>query len=274
MRQLNKYGVPDCYPLPLQQEVIQSLRNKRYITVIDAASFFYQFRVHPDHDYQDRFTIISPRGIERFTVPPMGYRNSPAYVQRLMDKFLKKYGLYCRAFIVDIVIYSDTFDDHLQHLNTIFGLFADKRISLAPKKSFIGYPSVELLGFQVDALGLSTMKDRMAAFQSLEFPAQLKALETYLGATGFLRHLIPYYAQLAEPLQKRKTALLAKGRAEGRVINGNPQRRLAYTKSTYYEPTPEELLSFQELHTAVCQQISLAHFDPDSRLFLQIDGSI
>jgi hypothetical protein len=272
MRQLNKYGVPDCYPLPLQQEVIQSLRSKRYITVIDAASFFYQFRVHPD--YQDRFTISSPRGIERFTVAPMGFRNSPAYVQRFMDKFLRDHRSYCRAFIDDIVIYSDTFQDHIQHLNIIFELFTKKRISIAPKKSFIGYPSVELLGFQVDALGLSTTRDRMAAFQSLEFPAQLKALETYLGATGFLRHLIPYYAQLAEPLQKRKTALLAKGRAEGRVINGNPQKRLAYTRSTYYEPTPEESLSFKELQAAVCQQISLAHFNPDSKLFLQIDGSI
>jgi Reverse transcriptase (RNA-dependent DNA polymerase)/RNase H-like domain found in reverse transcriptase/Integrase zinc binding domain len=272
MRQLNKYGVPDCCPLPLQHEIIQTLRQKRFITVIDAASFFYQFRVHPD--FQDRFTIISPRGIERFTVAPMGYRNSPAYVQRFMDKFLKKHASYCRAFIDDVVIYSNTFEEHRQHLDTIFGLFAQTGISIAPKKSFVGYPSVELLGFQVDALGLSTTTDRMAAFQKLEFPAQLKSLESYLGATGFLRHLIPYYAQLVEPLQKRKTALLAKGRAEGRVVNGKPQKRLAYTKSTYYDPTPEEMVSFQELQTVVCQKIGLAHFNPDSKLFLQIDGSL
>jgi hypothetical protein len=86
-------------------------------------------------------------------------------------------------------------------------LFAQKGILIALKKLFIRYPSVKLLGFQVDALGLSTTKDRIAAFQKLEFLTQLKALESYLGATGFLRHLISYYTQLAEPLQKRKNCL-------------------------------------------------------------------
>jgi hypothetical protein len=71
LRQLNKYGVPDAYPLPLQQEIIQELRGKRCVSVIDATSFFYQLAVHPD--YRDRFTLISPRGIERFNVAPMGY---------------------------------------------------------------------------------------------------------------------------------------------------------------------------------------------------------
>jgi hypothetical protein len=73
-------------------------------------------------------------------------------------------------------------------------LFAQKSILIAPKKLFIKYSLVELLGFQVNALGLLTTKDRIAAFQKLKFPAQLKALESYLGVTGFLRHLRSYYA--------------------------------------------------------------------------------
>jgi hypothetical protein len=190
-----------------------------------------------------------------------------------MDKLLKDFD-YCRAFIDDIVIYSDSIADHIKHLNAIFKLFTSKGLSISPKKSHIGYPSVELLGFRVDAFGLSTTRDRMEAFQKLEFPTQLKALETYLGATGFLRHLIPYYAQLAEPLQNRKTALLAKGRKEGRIVNGNHGKRQAYTKATQYDPTPAEQQSFQELQALICQQMSLVHFDPNKDLFLQIDGSI
>jgi hypothetical protein len=90
-----------------------------------------------------------------------------------------------------------------------------------PKKSFISYLTVELLGFQVNVLGLLTTAEQTTAFQKLEFPAQLKALESYLGTTGFLQHLIPYYIQLVDPLQKHKIALLAKGQAEGRVVNSN-----------------------------------------------------
>ncbi len=54
------------------------------------------------------------------------------------------------------------------------------------KKSFIGYLTVKLLGFQVNVLRLLTTAEQTTAFQKLEFPAQLKALESYLGATGFL----------------------------------------------------------------------------------------
>ncbi|KAK4181970.1 hypothetical protein QBC35DRAFT_365589, partial [Podospora australis] len=89
---------------------------------------------------------------------------------------------------------------HVKHLERIFRLFDGKNMSINPKKSWIAYPSVGLLGFQVDALGLTNTADRLAAFRNLAFPNDLKALEQYVGATGFLRHLIPYYSQLVEPL--------------------------------------------------------------------------
>lgn len=59
---------------------------------------------------------------------------------------------------------------------------------------------MELLGFRVDGLGMSTTTERMEAFANLAFPGNLKSLESYIGATVYLRHLIPYYAQLVEPL--------------------------------------------------------------------------
>jgi hypothetical protein len=189
LRALNRVAVPDNYPLPLQSEIIASIRGKQYTTAIDATSFFYQFGVYPKH--RDRFTLISPRGLERPKVALMGFRNSPAYTQRYMDRLLWKHAAYCRAFIDDVVIYSDTLEDHIHHLRTIFKLFRSKNIAISPTKSYIGYPNVQLLGFRVDGLGLSTTADRVAAFKNLAFPRQLKALEQYIGSTGFLRHLIP-----------------------------------------------------------------------------------
>lgn len=272
LRPLNKWAVPDSYPLPLQSDLIEVLCGKGYISVIDASTFFYQFLVHPD--YRDRFTIISHRGLERYKVAPMGYRNSPAHAQRFMDRLLELHRSYCRAFIDDMIIYSDTFEEHCQHLSTVFDLFLEKGLSISPEKSYLGYPSVELLGFYVDSLGLSTIKERTEGFQNLEFPAQLKALETYLGATGFLRTMVPYYAQLSEPLQKRKISLLAAGRASGRVQAGNKSKRLAYTSSTLFEPTSDEIASFDALQSYVCTKLRLYHMTPDKTLFLQVDGSL
>ncbi|EAQ84379.1 hypothetical protein CHGG_08393 [Chaetomium globosum CBS 148.51] len=274
LRGLNRVSVPDNYPLPLQAEIIGSLRGKRYITAIDATAFFYQFGLHPPH--RDRFTLISPRGLEQPTVCLMGYRNSPAHVQRIMDQLLKPHAEYARAFIDDIVIFSNDAEDHLKHLERIFRLFHDKNVAIAPTKSFIGYPSVELLGFRVDSLGLTTTAQRVEAFRNLAFPKTLKALEQWIGATGFLRHLIPYYAQLLEPLQKRKTALLAQGRENGQLVSGNQGKRANYCAKTTFEPSEAERLSFDSIQKVICAENPsiLYHFDPDKPLFLQVDGCL
>ena len=110
------------------------------------------------------------------------------------------------------MIYLVIAEDHFHYLEAIFQLFSDRRIFISLKKSFLAYLSVKLLSFKVDSLGLLNTAYLLAAFKDLEFPKTLKALETYLGATRFLHHLLPYYTQISKPLQRRKVALLAQGR--------------------------------------------------------------
>ncbi len=117
-----------------------------------------------------------------------------------MDQLFRDLKHFYRAFIDNIVIFLNIFEDHCQYLEEIFMLFWEKSVSINPEKSFIGYLSVELLGFYVDSLGLYIIEDRIQGFCDLEFPCILKDLECYLGTTRFLHPLIPYYIQLAAPL--------------------------------------------------------------------------
>jgi hypothetical protein len=75
---LNRLAVPNAYPMPLQSDLIEALRGKRAISVIDGSQFFYQFLVAEEH--RDRFTVISHRGLERSKVVLMGFRNSVQYI--------------------------------------------------------------------------------------------------------------------------------------------------------------------------------------------------
>lgn len=156
-----------------------------------------------------------------------------------MGRCLRPHRSFCRAFIDDIAIFSKSAEDHLRHLKTLFKLFVTKSISVSTEKSWIGYPSAQVLGFRVENLGLTTTAERIAAFAKLDFPRRFAALEQYIGATGYIRHLIPYYAQLVETLQRRKVSLLTAGRDDGRVVNGNRNKRKAYTRTTFYEPTED-----------------------------------
>ena len=68
-------------------------------------------------------------------------------------------------------------EQYKQYLKTIFRLFLSKNIAISPIKSYIAYLDVELLGFRVNSLGLTTTKERVVAFCNLVFLDSLKALE-------------------------------------------------------------------------------------------------
>jgi hypothetical protein len=108
IRNLNKISEPDVYPVPLQTDVIAMMAGKKFISVIDCMTFFYQWRIWPPH--WNRVTIVSHRGQEVMKVALMGYRNSVSYVQRMIDSILRKYHRFCFAYIDDVFTFSEDID--------------------------------------------------------------------------------------------------------------------------------------------------------------------
>ena len=76
----------------------------------------------------------------------MRYKNSPAYIQRQINRLLREYREYARAYIDDIVIFSAILKNYIRYLRAVFRLFAKYNIAINPKKTFINYFSVKLLG--------------------------------------------------------------------------------------------------------------------------------
>ncbi len=92
------------------------------------------------------------------------------------------------------------FNNYIEHLKDIFSLFREKNININLKKSYIGYLTVELLGYYIDVLKIYSIEDRTQSFYKLEFLSILKTLKTYLKAINFLRSIISYYIQIIDPL--------------------------------------------------------------------------
>ncbi|CBF84359.1 uncharacterized protein ANIA_02616 [Aspergillus nidulans FGSC A4] len=236
IRHLNSISEPDLYPVPSQEEILNMLRGKRYITVVDAKQCFHQWPVQPEH--RRRLAVISHRGQEVFNVAIMGYVNSVAFVQRQMDLTLHEFADFCRCYIDDIVIASATFDEHLSHLHQVFARLQSLNLSLDPKKSFIGYPSVQLLGQHVDAFGLTTDKEKIAAIQRLRFPETLRQLESYLGAP-----------------------------------KGGKDCKDWSVKAKLSKPTYQELAAYQKLQAEFACPRFLTHHDPNQQLYVDLDAS-
>lgn len=67
-------------------------------------------------EHRHRLAVVSHRGQEIFNVAIMGYRNSPAYVQRRIDTILRPCRSYARAYVDDIVM-----TGYLQHYVVLYG---------------------------------------------------------------------------------------------------------------------------------------------------------
>jgi hypothetical protein len=114
---------------------------------------------------------------------------------------------------------------------------------------------------------MSCSEDRIAAILNLEFPTTLKELEKYLGLTGWLRIFVPYYAQISEALQCRKTALLKKGPSAG------PSRKNYTSTTVLTDITKLEIDSFNALQDTFRHSEFLHHPNPDRYLYLDVDAS-
>lgn len=64
----------------------------------------------------------------------------------MIDRILRLFRRFCRAYVDDIVIFSSSLEEHLTHLKLVFGALDKMNIHLSLRKSILGYPSVHLLG--------------------------------------------------------------------------------------------------------------------------------
>ena len=266
IRGLNKATIPNTYPMPLQTDVTALVADCPYISVFDAASFFYQWLVRISDRH--KLTVVSHRGQEQFNVAVMGFKNSPAYVQRKIDTILRIYKAFAKAYVNDIVVFSHTLKKHVSHLRQVFQLLDSYDIRLSPKKSYLGYPTVALLDQKVDAFGLTIAANKLAAIANLKYPHTLKDLKIYLEFTEWLRNYIAWYAQKSEPLQRRKTLLLRES-----PFSKGRQRKVYSARTQLATATTAELKSYRQLQEAFRKATLLVHHDPTRPLYIDVNAS-
>ncbi|GBN40850.1 Retrovirus-related Pol polyprotein from transposon 297 [Araneus ventricosus] len=115
-RKLNEITVPDSYPLPRMDDLLQSAKHTTFMSTINLKSGHHQINVHPAD--RDKTAFVCPFGTFQFKRMPFGLRNAPATFQRLMDMFCG--NLPAMAYLDDIIVLSPTFDQYLLDLETVF----------------------------------------------------------------------------------------------------------------------------------------------------------
>ena len=200
-RGLNDVTKKDSYPLPHIRDVIDKMEGARFWSTLDAASAYWSMPLAEDAKEKTAFSV--PRGKFEFNVTPYGLCNAGASYQRMIDITLS--GLQSDrilAYMDDIVIFSKTFEGHLENLEQIFQRLRSSGISLKLSKCVFASEQVNFLGFSLSREGIKPQSRLTDAIEQFQCPSNKKELKGFLGLAGFYRAFIPNFANISQPLNE------------------------------------------------------------------------
>ena len=198
-RALNKQTIKDRYPLPRIDDLLDRLGKAKYFSTIDLASGYHQIAMKEDDIPKTAFR--THRGHFEFVVMPFGVSNAPATFQRLMNKvFAKELDAFILVYLDDILVFSQTKEEHLEHIRTALGRLRDAKIYARLHKCEFFKDKVEYLGFDVSARGVQPSPDKVRAVVEWPKPSSVKDVRSFLGLAGFYRRFIKNFSLKARPL--------------------------------------------------------------------------
>ncbi|GBN21296.1 Retrovirus-related Pol polyprotein from transposon 17.6 [Araneus ventricosus] len=195
-RKLNEITVPDSYPLPRMDDLLQSAKHTTFMSTIDLKSGYHQINVHPAD--RDKTAFVCPFGTFRFKRMPFGLRNAPATFQRLMDMFCR--NLPAMAYLDDIIVLSPTFDQHLLDLETVFLKLKDYKLRANRSKCHLACSRVKYLGLWITSRGIEVDPDKVSAVQKIPPPRNVKQVQSFLQICSWYRKFIPNFSEIARLL--------------------------------------------------------------------------
>ncbi|KAJ2911813.1 hypothetical protein MD484_g8600, partial [Candolleomyces efflorescens] len=177
-------------PLPDIEGILRRLAKKPFRSSLDMKAAYEQIRVIPEHVH--RTTMTTPDGNMVSHVIQQGDCNAPATYQALMNHIFSPYiGRFMDIYLDDIVIYSDTVEDHIEHIRTIFQVLKREQLYLGKDKLRLFARELDILGRIVDDEGIRMDPSKVDSVLAWKTPTNRDLLRGFLGSVGYLADDVP-----------------------------------------------------------------------------------
>ena len=152
-RGLNAGTIKNRYPLPLIRETLMRLSKARYYTALDVRSAYNLLRVAEGDEWKTAFR--TRYGLYESLVMPFGLTNAPADFQRFINDVLHPFlDAFCTAYLDDILIYSESLEEHQEHVKKVLQALSKVGLHLKPEKCEFHKTEVKYLGLIISADGV------------------------------------------------------------------------------------------------------------------------
>jgi hypothetical protein len=247
-REINERTVKDVYPLPRIDQMIDALRNAKYISTLDLMSGYFQIPIRKEDRHLTAFKYDG--GLAEFVFMAQGLCNAPSTFQRIMDRVLAGIKTdFCFAYLDDIIIFSKSFDEHLEHIQEVFSRLRRFNLTVSPGKCHFARSEVRFLGHIVGGGKVKPDPEKISALQHMLPPGNHSQCRSFLGLVNYYRAFVPHFAEVARPLHK------------------------AASTHGAFELSEEALLAFHQLKWLLQNAPVLQCSEPNRRFYLSTDAS-
>ena len=259
-RQLNARTRRDAHPLPRIEESLDALGGAQYFSTLDLASGYNQVAVAEADRAKTAF--CTPFGLYEFNRMPFGLCNAPGTFQRLMEQIFGDQSLQTLLlYLDDVVVFSSSFEQHLQRLELVLCRLRAHRLKLKLSKCRFFQKEVQYLGHVISAEGVATDPEKTRVVAEWPQPRTARDLRSFLGFASYYRRFVPGFAALAAPLHQAAAA--AAGGKKGTNLTGSV--------GEHWSPECEE--GFRALKRSLVASPVLAYADFSKPFYLDIDAS-
>ncbi|KAI2661959.1 Retrovirus-related Pol polyprotein from transposon 17.6 [Labeo rohita] len=196
-RKINAVTKPDSFPLPRIDDCIDRVGPAKFVTKLDLLKGYWQVPLTPRAAEISAF--VTPDFFGQYSVMAFGMRNAPATFQRLMRLVLQDVP-DCEAYLDDIVIFSPSWEEHMNSLRTVFARLAKALLTVNLAKCEFAKATITYLGKQVGQGQVKPVNAKITAITEFPRPSNRRELRRFLGMIGYYRGFCRNFATLVAPL--------------------------------------------------------------------------
>lgn len=254
-RALNAQTIKNRAPIPRIDDLLDAVRGAKLFSSCDLTSGYWQIRLSERDMHKTAFSTPVLPGVQgthfQWKVLVMGLCNAPATFQTAMNKaFVDELGKSVLIYLDDILVFSKSPEEHLQHLEKVFKVLRANKLYAKGSKCDFFTREIKYLGHILSAKGVRPDPGKVQVLRDWAFPSNAKGMMRFLGLANYFRKFIPNFSRLAAPLYR-----LTK-------------------KGTPFSSAPELVACFEQVKAMLAEPPLLRYADPELPFEVISDASI
>ena len=205
-RKLNAITVRPAASIPSADDIFFALGKSKFRTCLDMKQGFWQIPIREQD--KEKTAFGTDAGIFEYNRMPFGLSGSPAVFQNCMNAVLGDIRHFALAFVDDIIVFSETFEEHIKHLEEVFSRLRKANLRLKISKCDFVKEKLNYLGHIISNEGISVDPEKVSAVANMQPPKNIRDVRSFLGMASYYRKYVPDFSKIAKPLSSltRKNA--------------------------------------------------------------------